>query len=435
VAGAREDDAGQLDRQEVGVRFAFTHDIRGDDGSSSTTAGCTCSPPAPTRSWASPSARCAAEHPLAAHAAKSNPELAAFIDECNRGSVIEADMATMEKKGMPTGSSSPSAHRRKDRGLGRQLRADELWRRRGDGCARALTSAISSSRKSTAADQAGDRRSRRDVLHRRLQPWYEDKATAGAQLRQVRRLPYEAASTPSPPIFSAKGWAKTAHRVPAARLGHFAAALLGHADPDRPLRELRRRAVAGSDCRSFCRGLRSRRQRQPARQARRFRQLRLSELRAACERETDTMDTFVDSSWYYMRYAARCDSRRQARWSIARNDYWIPMDQYIGGITHAILHLLYARFWTKVMRDMGLVHFDEPFTRLLTQGMVLNHSFFRRSDKGCIDYFAPESVESSATPTVTSSVGESKDRLACRSSTADSARCPKSKLNGVDPRT
>jgi leucyl-tRNA synthetase len=76
-----------------------------------------------------------------------------------------------------------------------------------------------------------------------------------------------------------------------------------------------------------------------------------------------------------------------------RNDFWNPMDQYIGGITHAILHLLYARFWTKVMRDMGLVKMDEPFTRLLTQGMVLNHSYFRRTEKGGIDYFAPQDVE------------------------------------------
>ena len=85
--------------------------------------------------------------------------------------------------------------------------------------------------------------------------------------------------------------------------------------------------------------------------------------------------------------------RRAAAMVDERNDYWNPMDQYIGGITHAILHLLYARFWTKVMRDMGLVHIDEPFTRLLTQGMVLNHSYFRRTEKGGIDYFAPDAVE------------------------------------------
>ena len=101
------------------------------------------------------------------------------------------------------------------------------------------------------------------------------------------------------------------------------------------------------------------------------------------KRETDTMDTFVDSSWYYMRYACP-DAPTMVD---ARNDYWMPMDQYIGGIEHAILHLLYARFWTKVMRDMGLVKIDEPFTRLLTQGMLLNHIYFRRNEKGGIDYY------------------------------------------------
>jgi leucyl-tRNA synthetase len=110
---------------------------------------------------------------------------------------------------------------------------------------------------------------------------------------------------------------------------------------------------------------------------------------ANAKRETDTMDTFVDSAWYYMRYA--CPGA--ASMVDARNEYWNPMDQYIGGIEHAILHLLYARFWTKVMRDFGLLTFDEPFTRLMTQGMLLNHSFFRRNGKGGIDYFPPEDVE------------------------------------------
>ncbi|MDB5900945.1 MAG: leuS [Ramlibacter sp.] len=91
-------------------------------------------------------------------------------------------------------------------------------------------------------------------------------------------------------------------------------------------------------------------------------------------RETDTMDTFVDSSWYFMRY---CDPKNDQAMVGAGTDYWMPMDQYIGGIEHAILHLLYARFWTKVMRDLGLVKIDEPFTKLLTQGMVLNEAFSR----------------------------------------------------------
>jgi leucyl-tRNA synthetase len=91
-------------------------------------------------------------------------------------------------------------------------------------------------------------------------------------------------------------------------------------------------------------------------------------------RETDTMDTFVDSSWYFMRY---CDPKNDQAMVAGGADYWMPMDQYIGGIEHAILHLLYARFWTKVMRDLGLVKVDEPFTKLLTQGMVLNEAFVR----------------------------------------------------------
>jgi leucyl-tRNA synthetase len=112
-----------------------------------------------------------------------------------------------------------------------------------------------------------------------------------------------------------------------------------------------------------------------------------SDQRVACptcgkpaRRETDTMDTFVDSSWYFMRY---CDPTNTDAMVAEGTQYWMRdaqhatggsgMDQYIGGIEHAILHLLYARFWTKVMRDLGLVKVDEPFTKLLTQGMVLNH--------------------------------------------------------------
>jgi leucyl-tRNA synthetase len=126
----------------------------------------------------------------------------------------------------------------------------------------------------------------------------------------------------------------------------------------------------------------------------------------AARRETDTMDTFVDSSWYFVRYCLpKGDQAASKTMTSAAVDYWMPkegkagtastpaMDQYIGGIEHAILHLLYARFWTKVMRDMGLVKFDEPFTKLLCQGMVLNHIYSRRTDKGGKEYFWPHDVE------------------------------------------
>ncbi|MFN9212203.1 MAG: class I tRNA ligase family protein, partial [Betaproteobacteria bacterium] len=107
-------------------------------------------------------------------------------------------------------------------------------------------------------------------------------------------------------------------------------------------------------------------------------------------RETDTMDTFVDSSWYYMRY---CSPDAADRMVDERNDYWMPMDQYIGGIEHAVLHLLYARFWTKVMRDLGLVKFDEPFSRLFTQGMLLNDCYYREDAAGKKRWFYPSEVQ------------------------------------------
>ncbi|MET0982479.1 MAG: leucine--tRNA ligase, partial [Telluria sp.] len=107
-------------------------------------------------------------------------------------------------------------------------------------------------------------------------------------------------------------------------------------------------------------------------------------------RETDTMDTFIDSSWYYMRYTSPGSNDAMVD---ARNDYWMPMDQYIGGIEHAVMHLLYARFWTKVMRDFGLVKFDEPFVNLLTQGMVLNETYYREDSSGKKTWFNPADVE------------------------------------------
>jgi len=100
----------------------------------------------------------------------------------------------------------------------------------------------------------------------------------------------------------------------------------------------------------------------------------------AARRETDTMDTFVDSSWYFYRY---CDPRNdQAPYDSAKVGYWFPIDQYIGGITHAILHLLYSRFWCKVMRDLGLITHDEPAARLFTQGMVLKGGEAMSKSKG-----------------------------------------------------
>jgi leucyl-tRNA synthetase len=149
----------------------------------------------------------------------------------------------------------------------------------------------------------------------------------------------------------------------------------------------------------------------------------------AARRETDTMDTFVDSSWYYLRFAC---SDNDAAMIDERVRYWLPVDQYIGGIEHAILHLLYSRFWTRVMHGLGSLPFKEPFANLFTQGMVLNEVFFRKPASGRIEYFNPAEVEVKTDPA-------SGRRLA--SLRADGAEVEsggvvtmsKSKNNGVDP--
>jgi leucyl-tRNA synthetase len=159
-------------------------------------------------------------------------------------------------------------------------------------------------------------------------------------------------------------------------------------------------------------------------------------------RETDTMDTFVDSSWYFVRYCLpEADQQASAAMVSEAVNYWMPkaganttpaMDQYIGGIEHAVLHLLYARFWTKVMRDLKLVQFDEPFTRLLCQGMVLNHVYSRKTAQGGIEYFWPQDVEHTfgADGKITGA------KLKADGSAVDYGgvtTMSKSKNNGVDP--
>jgi leucyl-tRNA synthetase len=146
-------------------------------------------------------------------------------------------------------------------------------------------------------------------------------------------------------------------------------------------------------------------------------------------RETDTMDTFVDSSWYFLRFACSDDAAAMVD---ARVNYWLPVDQYIGGIEHAILHLLYSRFWTRVMRELGAVPFKEPFARLFTQGMVLNEVFFRKPASGRIEYFNPSDVE------VTVDAGGQQRHCVLRADgepveSGGVITMSKSKNNGVDP--
>ncbi|HFC91705.1 MAG TPA: leucine--tRNA ligase, partial [Leucothrix mucor] len=146
-------------------------------------------------------------------------------------------------------------------------------------------------------------------------------------------------------------------------------------------------------------------------------------------RETDTFDTFFESSWYYARYTGPDNDQSMLD---KRADYWLPVDQYIGGIEHAVLHLLYARFFHKLMRDEGLVSSNEPFSKLLTQGMVLANSYYRENDKGGKDWIAPDDVNVQL---------DNKGKAIGATLRADGqpvlsdgmSKMSKSKNNGVDP--
>ncbi|MCG7899229.1 MAG: leucine--tRNA ligase [Candidatus Thiodiazotropha lotti] len=150
----------------------------------------------------------------------------------------------------------------------------------------------------------------------------------------------------------------------------------------------------------------------------------------AAQRETDTFDTFMESSWYYARYACPgADSMLDQR-----ADYWLPVDQYVGGIEHAVLHLLYARFYHKLMRDAGLLSSNEPFTRLLTQGMVVADTYYREAEDGSKHWYNPTEVDVSS---------DDKGRPLSALLKADNSavqiggieKMSKSKNNGVDPQT
>lgn len=147
------------------------------------------------------------------------------------------------------------------------------------------------------------------------------------------------------------------------------------------------------------------------------------------KRETDTFDTFFESSWYHARYTSKDNSEAMLD---ERADHWLPVDQYIGGIEHAILHLLYARFFHKLMRDEGLVSSDEPFKNLLTQGMVLAGSWFTQDESGKQTWYSPLDVEP---------VSDDKGSIVSGKLKSDGTevkyggiiKMSKSKNNGIDP--
>ncbi len=335
----------------------------------------------------------AAEHPLAAHAARDNPELAAFIEECKRGSVMEADMATMEKKGMPTGISvtHPLSGERIEVWVGNYVLMGY-----GEGAVMAVPGHDERDfhfarkyglpiRQVVAVDG-------REFSTEHWQEWYADKASGRCiDSGRYDGLGHAAAVDAIAADLASRGlggkqttwrlrdWGISRQRYWGTPIPLIHCASCGTV----PVPDDQLPVVLPEDCVPDGSG-------NPLNRRPDFLDVACPRCGAAARRETDTMDTFVDSSWYYLRYACPDNASAMVDEKVR---YWLPVDQYIGGIEHAILHLLYSRFWTKVMRDLGLLELNEPFSNLLTQGMVLNEIFFRKSGAGRIQYFNPADVD------------------------------------------
>jgi leucyl-tRNA synthetase len=332
----------------------------------------------------------AAEHPLATRAARDNSKLAAFIDECKRGSVMEADLATIEKKGMPTGLSvtHPLTGQPVPVWVG-----NYVLMAYGEGAVMGVPG--HDQRDFEFATQYG--LPIRSVIRPRDRepelPLKQAYVEYGVCFNsgKYNGLDYAQAVDAIAADLKAKGlgdkqvlwrlrdWGISRQRywgcpIPIIHCG-------GCGDVPVPDKDLP--VVLPEDCVPDGTG-------NPLAKRPDFVNTICPKCGKPAQRETDTMDTFVDSSWYYIRFACPDSTRAMADERVA---YWLPVDQYVGGIEHAILHLLYSRFWTKVMRDLELVRIGEPFANLLTQGMVLNHTFLRVDDNGKRTFFAPEELE------------------------------------------
>jgi leucyl-tRNA synthetase len=370
----------------------------------------------------------AAEHPLAELAASRDATVRAFVDECRRGSVMEADLATMQKNGVPTGLFVRHPL------TGAEI---EVWvgnyvlMAYGEGAVMGVPG--HDERDFAFAKKYGlpilpvididGRPYSTDAW----QDWYSDAGrcvNSGA----YDGLEYDDAIVAIARDLEAKGlgrkqvvwrlrdWGISRQRYWGCPIPIIHCAACGDVpvpDEQLPVRLPEDLVPDGTG--------------NPLAKSPAFYECRCPKCGAAARRETDTMDTFVDSSWYFFRFASAGNDRAMVD---ARADYWLPVDQYIGGIEHAILHLLYSRFWTRVMRDCGLTTISEPFRRLLTQGMVLNEIWLRKPASGRIVYYDPAEVVAA---------GEGERKTGVLKSDGQPVEyggigtMSKSRRNGVDP--
>jgi leucyl-tRNA synthetase len=336
----------------------------------------------------------AAGHPLAAEAAEGNAELAAFIEECKKGGTAEADIATMEKKGIATGMTAIHPISGKevpiwvanfvlmDYGTGAVMAVPAHDQRDFEFAQKYGLDITQVIEPVSSPDNQGE-----DI--NLAEAAYTEKGKL-VNSGEFDGLEFDAAFDAIAKWLTAagKGQVKTNYRlrdwgVSRQRYWGTPVPMINKANGEQvptpadmlPV-ELPTDVVMD--------GVNS-----PIKNNPEFENIEFEG--KAAFRETDTFDTFMESSWYYARYCSPWDDSQMVDPTEA--DYWLPVDQYVGGIEHAILHLLYARFFHKLMRDVGLVKGDEPFASLLCQGMVLADAFSYQNDKGGKEYVAPKDVE------------------------------------------
>ncbi len=377
----------------------------------------------------------AAEHPLARHAARNNPELAAFIEECRQGGVAEADLATMEKKGVPTGISV--THPLTGEPIPVWVGNYVLW---GYGEGAVMAVPAHDERDFHFAQTYG--LEIRQVIQVEgetfssdaWQEWYADKARGVCvNSGKYDGLAYSDAVDAIAADLNARelgekqvqyrlrDWGVSRQRYWGAPIPMVHCPQCGIVPVPReqlPVvlpEDIEFDATGGS----------------PIKKMPEWYQTTCPDCGGAAERETDTFDTFMESSWYYARYTCPDADDRMLD---ERARYWLPVDHYIGGIEHAILHLLYARFYNKLMRDVGLIDNSEPFTKLLTQGMVVAETYYRDDSDGGKSWFNPAEVVTEQ---------NDKGRVINAKLAADNQpviiggieKMSKSKNNGVDPQS
>ena len=379
----------------------------------------------------------AAEHPMALKAAEINPELAAFIEECRMGSVAEADLATAEKKGMATGLSV------KHPVTGEAVPvwiANYVLMSYGSGAVMAVPAHDErdfefANKYGLTIQQVIDAKGADDAEFSATewQEWYGSKEGKLVNSGEFDGLDFQAAFDAfiaklepqqlanTKVQFRLRDWGVSRQRYWGCPIPMINCETCGQV----PVPEEQLPVILPTDVVPDGSG-------NPLNKMPEFYETQCPCCGADARRETDTLDTFVESSWYYARYASPDFTGGLVKPEAAKS--WLPVNQYIGGVEHAILHLLYARFFHKLMRDEGVVEGNEPFANLLTQGMVLADTFYREAESGKKTWFNPADIELEK---------DEKGRVLSAKYTGDGQdvvvggqeKMSKSKNNGIDPQS